>query len=125
MSTERRAMLIVNHGTRVPEANAHLGALAEQVAQRRRDWLVAHAHMEMAQPDVPTAIDVLVEQGARSIHVYLHFLSNGSHVRETIPELVDAARAKHPAIEITIGDPLGHDPRIVDLVVARMDEGAG
>lgn len=125
MSTERRAMLIVDHGTRVPEANERLGLLAEEVGKRRSDWLVGHAHMEMAQPDFPTAIDALVESGARAIHVYLHFLSNGSHVRETIPELVDAARAKHAGVEITVGDPLGLDPRIVDLVVARMDEGSG
>lgn len=121
MSESRRALLIVDHGTRLSEANARLGDFARAVAERRRDWLVAHAHMELGEPDVGTAIDRLVEAGAREIHVHLHFLSSGTHVRETIPELIAAARARHETIEITLGDPLGHDERLVDLVVDVID----
>lgn len=121
MSGTRRALLIVDHGTRNAETNARLGELARAVAMRRSEWLVAHAHMELGQPDVVSAIDGLVEAGAGAIHVHLHFLSSGMHVRETIPELIEKARARHGAVEITVGDPLGHDERIVDLVVDRMD----
>ena len=98
-SAQRRALLIVDHGTRSAEANLRLAAFAEQVASARPEWRVTHAHMELAQPDMPTAIDALVAEGAVEIHIHLHFLSAGYHVRETIPELVEAARARHTQME--------------------------
>ena len=121
MSPERKALLIVDHGSRVPETNARLASLANEVARRRPEWIVAHAHMELSQPDVPSAIDALVEAGAAAVHVHLHFLSAGMHVQETIPELIEAARSRHDRIEITVGEPLGHDPRMADLVVDGFD----
>jgi len=119
---QRRAILIVDHGTRNQDARKLLARLAAAVAESRPQWLVEHAHMELAQPDFDAGIDRLVAYGATHIHVHLHFLGAGYHVRETIPELVEVARSRHPSVDIEIGDPLGHDPRIVDLVVDRMDQ---
>ena len=124
-STRRRGVLIVDHGTRSAEANATLSRLAELIAQRRPGWLVAHAHMELAEPDLPTAIASLVLRGAMEIHVHPHFLAAGHHVRESIPALVDVARERHPKIEIRLGEPLGEDRGLIDLVVARLDELGG
>lgn len=117
-----RALLIVDHGTRSADANAALAEFASRVAEARPDWWIAHAHMELGKPDVPSAIDALVLEGATRIHVHLHFLGRGMHVRETIPELVAAAREKHPGIEIRVGDALGEDPRLVELVAERLDD---
>ncbi len=117
-----KALLIVDHGTRSHDANARLAAFAERVAAERPDWRVAHAHMELAEPDFATAIDALVSDGATEIHVHLHFLGRGYHVRETIPELVATARARHTRIEIHVGDPIGDDPRLIDIVVERLDD---
>ena len=120
--TKRRGLLIVDHGTRHASANARLARLAERVASARPDWLVRHAHMELAEPDFETSLDALIADGAREILVHLHFLGAGMHVRETIPGLVEAARSRHTTIEIHATDPLGDDPRLVEIVLDRMDE---
>ncbi|MGY8737040.1 MAG: sirohydrochlorin chelatase [bacterium] len=120
-SAQRRALLIVDHGTRSAEANLRLAAFPQQVASARPEWRVTHAHMELAQPDMPTAIDALVAEGAVEIHIHLHFLSAGYHVRETIPELVEAARARHTQIDIRVFAPIGEDPRLVDIVIDQID----
>lgn len=116
-----RGLLIVDHGTRNEAANERLAALAESVANERPEWLVRHAHMELAAPDFEQAIDALVRSGASEIFVHLHFLGAGFHVRESIPNLVEAARERHPGVEIATSDPLGHDPRLVDIVIQRLD----
>ena len=116
-----RGLLIVDHGTRSDAANAPLARLAESVANERPEWLVGHAHMELAAPGFEQAIDALVRSGASEILVHLHFLGAGFHVRESIPKLIDAARDRHPGIEIATSDPLGEDPRLVDIVVERLD----
>lgn len=118
---QRRAILIVDHGTRNEEARKALAGIAAEVASARPDWLVEHAHMELAEPDFIAGIDTLVARGATHIYVHLHFLGAGYHVRESIPELVLEASERHASIWIEISEPLGHDPRIVDIVVERMD----
>lgn len=117
----RPSLLIVDHGTRIAEANRGLAELARAVAAQRPDWLVQHAHMELAQPDFATGVDLLVERGASSVLVHLHFLGLGYHVRETIPELVASARRRHPRVPIETTEPLGRDPRLVEILVGRMD----
>ncbi|HKK52853.1 MAG TPA: CbiX/SirB N-terminal domain-containing protein [Myxococcota bacterium] len=115
------ALLIVDHGTRAAHANLHLEELARSVAKERPGWLVQHAHMELAEPDFGTGIELLVERGAREILVHLHFLGAGYHVRESIPSLIAEARSRHPRVPIETTEPLGRDPRLVDIVVGRMD----
>ncbi len=118
----RRGLLLVDHGTRNPEANARLAELGDAIALARPDWLVAYAHMELAMPDVPMAVSALASAGATRILVHLHFLVAGFHVRESIPELLAAARAEHPEIEFKLGTPIGEDPRLKDIVLERMDD---
>ena len=116
-----RGLLIVDHGSRNEEANARLIAFARRIAEARPDWLVEHAHMELASPDFTAGVDALVTRGARAILVHLHFLGTGFHVRESLPRLADAMRARHPGIEIELTTPLGDDLRLVEIVLNQMD----
>ena len=126
MTTQReafqRGLLIIDHGTRSAAANQRLAAFAARVANARPDWLVRHAHMELAEPTFDQSIDELIQSGARHVFVHLHFLGAGFHVRESIPELVAGARDRHPAIRIELSAPLGEDPRLVEIVLGRLDE---
>ena len=120
-AVKRQGLLIVDHGTRAAANNRQLAELAEAVARERPDWLVEHAHMELAEPDFAQGIERLAERGADEILVHLHFLGAGFHVRESIPALLGEARARHPQLPIEATEPLGRDPRLVEIVVGRMD----
>jgi len=111
----------VDHGSRSAAANAALAALARRIADARPDWLVEHAHMELATPDFEAGVDALVARGAGAILVHLHFLGVGFHVRETLPRLAERMRARHPGVEIALSDALGDDLRLIDIVLERMD----
>jgi sirohydrochlorin ferrochelatase len=76
--------------------------------------------MELSEPDFGTTVDLLVERGAERIFVHLHFLAAGFHVRESIPELIEAARARHPQLHFETSPPLGEDPRIPDIILGRL-----
>jgi len=120
----KRGLLIIDHGTRSAAANQRLERFAARVATARPDWLVRHAHMELAEPTFDQSIDDLVAAGVRHVFIHLHFLGAGFHVRESIPELVAGARDRHPAIRIEMSAPLGEDPRLVEIVIGRLDEHA-
>ncbi len=116
-----RAILILDHGSKNADSNSRLARFAERIAAARPGWRVTHAHMELAEPDLPTAIEALVTAGATLVDVHLHFLGSGYHVQETIPELIDAARARHPEVRIRVSAPVGDDPRLAEIVIERLE----
>ncbi len=120
-STGTRGLLIVDHGSRNADANARVAEFARRIAVERPDWLVEHAHMELAFPDFEAGIDALVGRGATLILVHLHFLGTGFHVRESLPRLAARMRERHPGVEIELSTPLGEDLRLVEIVLDQMD----
>lgn len=117
-----RAIILVDHGSRRAEAAGHLEAVAERVAERRRDWRVMHAHMDVGEPSLPNVIAHCVRAGVREIVVHPFFLNTGMHVQETIPGIIEAARAAHPGVSIAQSAHLGLHDGLVDVVIDRIDE---
>ena len=97
-----RALLLVAHGSRRAPANREVAALARRLrAAAAGRWdRVAHAFLELAEPDVPTALADCVAAGAGEVVLVPYFLAAGRHVREDIPRLVKQARARHPGVRI-------------------------
>ena len=118
----KRAVLLVDHGSRRQEANAQLEALAERVRARLPDRTVEVAHMELASPSIEQGVAACVAAGAEGIVVHPYFLGPGSHTRDDIPRLVAEAAARHPGLRVAISEPLGLHDKLVDVVLARIDE---
>ena len=116
----KRAILLVDHGSRRAEANAQLSAVAEALRARIPGEIVEIAHMELAEPDVASGISRCVDAGAQTIVVHPYFLGPGRHTRESIPELVNAAAQQHPGVEIRISEPLGLHEGLIDAVLDRV-----
>ena len=116
-----RAVVLVDHGSRAPEANALLEALAERVRARLPDRLVRVAHMEIAPPSLGEAIDACVAAGAREVVVHPYFLTPGRHAVRDIPRMASEAAARHPGVAVRVTGPLGLHDGLVDAVVARID----
>jgi sirohydrochlorin ferrochelatase len=117
-----RAILLVDHGSRRPEANAVLEEVAARVRERRPDLLVGVAHLSLAPPDVAQALDALVAAGAREIAVHPYFLAPGSHGAGDVPELAQRAAARHAGVRVRVTAPLGVHEGLVDAVLARVAE---
>jgi len=117
-----RGIVLIDHGSREPAANAQLEELAKQVAARLPGSLVRAAHMELAEPTLADALSSLVAEGASEIAIHPFFVAPGRHVREDIPRLVAEAQKKHPGVELRMTEPLGLHPCVVDAVLARLDQ---
>ena len=115
-----RAILLVDHGSRRPEANALLEEVAAALRTRLPDCPVSVAHMEFGPPDIETAIADCVRAGAGRILVHPYFLAPGVHTRRDIPERVRAAAEQYPELQVEISEPLGFHERIVDVVLERI-----
>jgi sirohydrochlorin ferrochelatase len=110
-------IIIVDHGSKVAAANERLERLCEGYATTRapKHWIVRPAHMELASPSISEAFDALVEAGCATIVCHPFFLSQGRHVREDVPALLDEAASRHN-IPYSLTPPLGQAPALLDLV---------
>lgn len=112
-------IIVVDHGSKLPEANEMLEQVARQFAKSTGVPIIEPAHMELAEPTIAQAFNRCVERGAAKIVVQLFFLSPGRHSSRDIPELVAEAAREHPRIPYVISEPMGMDPRVCDLMLAR------
>jgi len=117
---QRRAVLIVDHGSRFESANQLVVDVAERIRLRRPEWIVESAHMEIADPSIAAGIAACVAAGAHQIDLHPYFLGTGRHITESIPALVEAALIQHPDVEVRITPPLGLHSKIVDVVLERI-----
>jgi sirohydrochlorin cobaltochelatase len=113
-----RGILFFCHGARSPAWRAPFDAI---VAQLRRDCpsaLVELAFLEMMTPDLLTAAQTLVAQGADQIDVVPLFLAPGSHTQRDLPELISQARARWPTREFCVAPTLTESAPLRAAIVA-------
>ena len=118
----RPALVLVDHGSRRAEANAVLEELARLVQAAEPGRCVHAAHMELAPPELESALLACLAQGATRVIVVPVFVGPGRHTHEDIPRLVDEARTRHPELSVEIAPPLGPHPLLAELILARAAE---
>ncbi|MCA9602992.1 MAG: hypothetical protein KC417_13255 [Myxococcales bacterium] len=114
-----QGILLIDHGSRVLEANRTLEELAGLVRSRAGDAVVvAHAHMELASPSIEEAVEALVERGVSDLVAVPCMLAPGRHATHDIPRIVGEAAARC-GISARISGPLGAHDLLAELVIVR------
>src|SRR4051794_15393347 len=115
----KRAILLVDHGSKLAEANALLEAVAGRL-RRTIDDPVYVCHMELAEPSLGRAFETAADDGAEEIVVHPYFLGPGRHSTTDIPRLVAEAGRSRPGVRWRITPPLGVHDHIVAVVRERI-----
>jgi sirohydrochlorin ferrochelatase len=116
------ALLVMVHGSPRPISNNDMFAVVNIVRERGIFSGVEVGFMECNEPDIPTAIATLVENGAQSIVAVPYFLHTGKHVADDLPTLLEEAQDKYPHVQFTMGDFIGHDNLLGDVLAQRVQE---
>ena len=118
---KKRALILVDHGSVVKEANEMLVEVADRVRESCKSEfdIVRYAHMEIAEPTISQAFDACVADGADEVIVHPYFLSPGRHSMRDIPAMVEDAARKHPHTSYRVTEPLGLHQKIVDVILER------
>mgnify|MGYP000211960883 CR=1 FL=1 len=121
-----RGIVILGHGSRarVWEANQLLLQIVEKFKQKTGEQNVKPAYMNVKSggPTLEQAIEELIREGFTEIVVAPWFLTDGLHIREDIPEIIDSIKEKYPEVQIALAKPLGADNRLVDILIERIGE---
>ena len=114
-----KALIILAHGSRRHESNQEIYSLAEEVREQDNEnfQLIEHAFLELTEPHLMTVIDDVISRGANEITVLPYFLNSGNHVKQDVPEIIDAAMQKYPKCRFTITPCIGMYADIAELVL--------
>ena len=117
----RRAVILIGHGSRAAGADEDMERIAE--ALRSVDGgIVELCRMGGRGTPFAEVFETCVRRGATEIIVIPYFLHFGVHLRQDIPEMLRDAVAKHPEVRVILGKHLGYDDSLVALVEKRLGE---
>jgi sirohydrochlorin ferrochelatase len=115
-------IILFAHGSPVEEANDGVRKLAAAVQTASQHEYVRAAFLDGGAPDLAAAVEAAASAGVDELIIIPYFLTVGLHLRRDLPKLVDAARAKHPALEIVVGQSLEDHPQMPSLILSRVNE---
>jgi sirohydrochlorin cobaltochelatase len=109
-------LILFAHGARDPRWAAPFESVAAHIRSARPDVHVRLAFLEFMAPTLPEAAEELVAAACQSLQVLPMFLGAGGHVRKDLPLLLDAVRAAHPGVEVSLSAAVGE----IDAVTQAM-----
>ncbi|GAA4324156.1 hypothetical protein GCM10023144_05520 [Pigmentiphaga soli] len=118
LTVSARALLLFAHGSRDPRWAEPLARLADAVRRRDPAVTVAQAFLELMPPTLPDAIDALAAAGHARVALLPVFWAGGGHVLRDLPALLEAARVRHPGLEVAVLPALSDLPGVLDAVAA-------
>jgi len=116
-----KAVLLIDHGSKRPQAHTQLMELAERLQSRLAGDdapLVRIAHMEIAEPSIQQGVEECVRSGATELTAIPCLLSRGRHVSEDIPRLLEEAAAAHPELRVAMAPPLVELDGFIELLAS-------
>ena len=87
----RKGLLLVGHGTRDPAGLAEFREVAGKVAELAPEFRTEACFLELAEPDIGTAVGRLLEARIERLIVAPVLLFSAGHAKRDIPAAVEAA----------------------------------
>lgn len=116
-----KALILVDHGSKVDEANTVVEKLAELIRSDTDSKfdIIEHCHMELAPPTIRDAFNKCVNLGATTIVIHPYFLVPGRHSKSDIPSMVEEASREYPHVRHIVTEPLGIHEKIIDVILEK------
>jgi len=116
------ALVVFAHGSKVEAANEAVREVASRV-QTRSGYVTEAAFLEIAEPDLPSAVEALAVRGATRIVVLPYFLAPGRHAERDLPRLIENIRDRlrdiHSNVRIDTAANLDGHPALVGMLIDR------
>ena len=116
------AAILLGHGSRVRGADRSMMRVAESLKKKGRYANVETCNMSRLGPHFEETFEKCVQMGARKVLLLPYFLNEGLHMKLDIPVKMQRAAKRHPHVKLVLGNSLGFDPLLVQLVEKRIEE---
>ena len=108
-------ILLVAHGSRRPQANLEVHQLAERL-QGPLGRKVLACFLELGEPNIPEGIDRALSLNPGEILVLPYFLTEGRHMEEDIPKILQEKARAYPETPIRLLNYVGSHPGMIELL---------
>ena len=116
----KRALLIVDRGSREPEVRQELEQICLLTKSRAGYDYVDYSFLEVLPPFIAEGIDLCMAVGASIITVMPYFLYPGMKLKDTVKQSAKIGRDKN--LKLVITKPLSYHPMMVQLIIDRVNE---
>ncbi|MBA3904191.1 MAG: cobalamin biosynthesis protein CbiX [Rhodocyclaceae bacterium] len=113
-------LLLVGHGSRNKEGNKEIQHFAAEWRQRHPDWRIEVCFIEHADVLLTEGMDHAAK-GAKRVLVLPFILNAAGHVKMELPAALNAARARHLAVEFLVTRHLGMGREIFAVLQGQLD----
>lgn len=118
----KTAVILMGHGSRVPDASKGMEEVAERLRQSGEYGVIDTCYMSRLGVRFPEVFAKCVQQGAKKVILIPYFLHLGLHMRLDIPTMMKKEADKYPSVKLVFGKNLGFDELLVGLVQKRIGE---
>ncbi len=115
------AVLLIGHGTRLAAGVSEFHQLAHQLQQALPERTTLAGFLELVEPGVPQALEMLRQQGFQRITALPALLMAAGHVKNDLPVMLRAFEAEHPEVHIRFGADLGIHPNLLQVARERIE----
>src|ERR687895_2901610 len=117
---KKKALLIVDRGSREPDVRQELEQICLMTKQRTGYDYVDYSFLEVLPPFIAEGINHCIAAGASSITVMPYFLYPGMKLKDTVKQ--SAKIGKDNRLNLVITKPLSYHPMMVQLILDRINE---
>ncbi len=110
------ATILFAHGARDPEWARPFQRIRDKMLARQPDAEVVLAFLELVPPSLEQAAERLVSQGYGHIRVVPLFMAQGSHLKQNLPQKLEALRKQYPQLIIDATLPIGDADDVLDAI---------
>ena len=114
------AFVLFGHGARDPQWADSMRRVAEALRQHAPGRRVELAFLEFIAPDLAACVESLIGEGYRRLLIVPLFIAQGGHLKNDVPRLIDALRARHPTVELVLEPPVGEAESVVQAMAAHV-----
>jgi len=119
------ALLLIGHGSRSAAGVDEYWRFADVLRRAAGDVKVGCGFIELAEPDLDTAIDALASDGVTTVGAVPLVLLGAGHMKNDGPAALERGRRRHPRVRFEYGRALGIHPLVLASAEDRIREAVG
>ena len=116
------SLLLVGHGSRSMAGVEEYWQLVDVLRRQDPEVGVGGGFIELAQPDLDTAVDELVVSNGRAVVAVPLVLLGAGHMKDDGPAVVARGRRRHPGVDFRYGRALDVHPLVLAVAADRVGE---
>ena len=114
------ALIALAQGSRDARSSKTVTALVKEVKALRPDLRIERAFLEHSRPTFHDVVGRLVAAGHEEIVIVPLLLNDALHSGIDVPGEVARAKTRHAGLKVSTTDPLGLEPRFLEVLDERM-----